>query len=109
MPLKNYPIVAPPFYGRRPSEVSALSLLGSPWISSFVLFTWALNYDIIDLISLIDHVKNATLRLIWNDEGMAETVHVNNIIACNAKQKLSQSGPSPCDNNSIIVAGGCSG
>ena len=26
--------VAPPFYGRRPSEVSVLSLLGSPWISS---------------------------------------------------------------------------
>ena len=26
--------VAPPFYGRRPSEVLVLSLLGSPWISS---------------------------------------------------------------------------
>ena len=40
---------------------------------------------------------------------MAETARVNNIIASNAKQRLSQSDPSPCDNNSIIIAGGCSG
>ena len=40
---------------------------------------------------------------------MAETARVNNIIASNAKQRLSLSDPSPCDNNSIIIAGGCSG
>ena len=40
---------------------------------------------------------------------MAETACVHNVIANNAKQRLSQSGPSPGDNNSIIIAGGCSG
>ena len=40
---------------------------------------------------------------------MAETAPVNNVIASNAKQGLSQSGPSPGDNNSVIIAGGCSG
>ena len=40
---------------------------------------------------------------------MAETARVNNVIASNAIQRLSQSDPSPCDNNSIIIAGGCSG
>ena len=40
---------------------------------------------------------------------MAETARVNNVIANNAQQRLSQSGPSPSDNNSIIIAGGCSG
>ena len=34
---------------------------------------------------------------------------VNNVIASNAQQRLSQSGPSPSDNNSFIIAGGCSG
>ena len=40
---------------------------------------------------------------------MAETTRVNNIIASNAKQRLSKSDPSLCDNNSLIIAGGCSG
>ena len=40
---------------------------------------------------------------------MAETTHVNNIIASNAKQRLSESDPSPRDNNLLIIAGGCSG
>ena len=31
------------------------------------------------------------------------------IIASNAKQRLSESDPSPRDNNSQIIAGGCSG
>ena len=68
-----------------------------------------LSYDIIGLMSLIDRVKNAALRLIQNEERMAETARVNNVIANNAKQRLSQSGPSPGDNNFIIIAGGCSG
>ena len=40
---------------------------------------------------------------------MAETTRVNKIIASNAKQRLSDSDPSPRDNNSLIIAGGCSG
>ena len=40
---------------------------------------------------------------------MAETARVNNIIADNAKQRLSESDPPPCDNNSLITVGGCSG
>ena len=40
---------------------------------------------------------------------MAETARVNNIIASNAKQRLPESGSSPRDNNSVIIAGGCSG
>ena len=53
-------------------------------------------------------MKNAALQLIRNEERMAETARVNNVIANNAQQRLSQSGPSPSDNNSIIIAGGCS-
>ena len=40
---------------------------------------------------------------------MAEMAHINGIIASNSKQRLSQSGPLPSDNNSVIIAGGCSG
>ena len=40
---------------------------------------------------------------------MAETARINSVIAINSKQKLSQSGPLPSDNNSVIIAGGCSG
>ena len=40
---------------------------------------------------------------------MTEMAGVNNIIASNAKQRLSQSDPSPRDNNSMIIAGRCSG
>ena len=65
-----------------------------------------LSYDVIGLISLIDRVKNAALRLIQNDERIAETACVNNIIA---KQRLSESDSSPRDNNSVMIAGGCSG
>ena len=54
-----------------------------------------LSYDIIGLVSLIDWVKNAALRYIRNEERMAETTCVNKIIASNAKQRLSNSDPSP--------------
>ena len=40
---------------------------------------------------------------------MAETTCVNKIIASNAKQRLSDLESSPRDNNSLIIAGGCSG
>ena len=68
-----------------------------------------MSYEIIGLISLIDRVKNAALRLIRNEERMAETTRVNKIIASNARQRLSDSDSSPRDNNSLIIAGGCSG
>ena len=54
-----------------------------------------LSYEIIGLISLIDRVKNAALRLIRNEERMAETARINSVIASNAQQRLSQSGPPP--------------
>ena len=64
-----------------------------------------LSYDVIDLISLIDRVRTAALRYIQNEEQMAEKACVNNIIA---KQRLSESDPSPRDNNSLMIAGRCS-
>ena len=54
-------------------------------------------------------MKHATLRLIWNEARIAETTCVNNVITSNAIHRLSQSDPSPNDNNSIIIAGGSSG
>ena len=68
-----------------------------------------LFYDIIGLVSLIDQVKRAALRYIRNEERIAETTGVNKIIAGNAKENLSELNSSPCDNNYIIIAGGCSG
>ena len=64
-----------------------------------------LSYDVIDLISLSDRVRNAALRYIRNEERMAELARVNNTIGSNAKQRLSESDPSPHDNNSLIIAG----
>ena len=54
-----------------------------------------LSYDVIDPISLIDRVRTAGLRYIPTEERMAEKARVNNIIASNAKQRLSESNPSP--------------
>ena len=51
----------------------------------------------------------AALRLIRNELRMTEMACINNVIASNAKQRLSESDHSPCDNNSVIIAGGCSG
>ena len=53
-----------------------------------------LSYDIIGLVSLIDRVKHAALRLIRNEAGIAETTRVNNVITSNAIQWLSQSDAS---------------
>ena len=69
-----------------------------------------INYlmTLLGLVSLIDRVKRAALRYIQNEERIAETTCVNKIIASNAKEKLSELNSSPCDNNSLIIAGGCS-
>ena len=66
-----------------------------------------LSYEIIGLISLIDRVRNAALRLIRNEERIAEAARVTGVIASNAHQGLPQSAPSPSDNNSVIIAGEC--
>ena len=68
-----------------------------------------LSYDIIALISLIDQVKNATLRLIRNELRMVEMARVTGTIASNANLKLPEAESSPIDNNSMIIAGGCNG
>ena len=47
--------------------------------------------------------------MIRNEEQMVETARINSVIASNSKQKLSQSGPLPSDNNLVIIADGCSG
>ena len=68
-----------------------------------------LSYDIIGLVSLIDRVKRAGHRYIRNEEHIAETIRVNKIITSDAKEILFELGSLPCDNNSLIIAGGCSG
>ena len=68
-----------------------------------------LSYDIIGLVALIDRVKRAANRYIKNEEQIANTIGVNNIIASDIKESLSEPGSAPCDNNSLIIAGGCSG
>ena len=68
-----------------------------------------LSYDIIALISLIDRVKNAALRLIRNELHMVEMAPVTGTIASNANLKLPEAESSPIDNDSAIIAGGCSG
>ena len=68
-----------------------------------------LSYDIIGQVSLIDRVKCAALRYIRNEELIAETTHVNKLIASSAKEYVSKPDPSPCDNDPIIIPGRCSG
>ena len=58
---------------------------------------------------MIDRVKRAAHRYIRNEEHIAETIRVNKIIASDAKEDLSELASAPCDNNSLIIAGGCSG
>ena len=67
-----------------------------------------LSYDIIGLVALIDRVKCAAHRYIQNEERIADTIRVNNIIASDAKENLSEPGSAPRDNDSLIIAGGCS-
>ena len=48
-------------------------------------------------------------RYIRNEERIANTRRVSNIIASDVKESLSEPGSAPCDNESLIIAGGCSG
>ena len=75
----------------------------------YACVTYKLSYDIIGLVALIDQVKRAAHRYIQNEEQIADTIHVNNIVASDIKESFSEPGHAPCDNDSLITAGGCSG
>ena len=75
----------------------------------YARLTDKLSYDIIGLVALIDRVKRPAHRYIQNEERIADTIHVNNIIASDSKENLSEPGPASSDNQSLIIAGGCSG
>ena len=69
-----------------------------------------LSYDIIGQVALIDQVKRAAHRYIRNEERIADTQRVNNKdITGDVKESLSEPGPASSDNQSLIIAGGCSG
>ena len=70
-----------------------------------------LSYDIISLISLIDHVKRAADRYIRNENRIANTtvnsVEPSNILATNDINEMeSDLGVISSDHNSPIVASG---
>ena len=46
---------------------------------------------------------------IRNEEPIANTRHVSNVTASDVKESLSEPGSAPSDNESTIIAGGCSG
>ena len=66
-----------------------------------------LSYDVIGLVGLIDRIKRGVHRYIRNEERIANA-KCNNI-ASDIKYSLSTPGSVPCDNESLIIAGGCSG
>ena len=68
-----------------------------------------LSYDIIGLVALIDRVKRAANRYLRNEERIANTRTISNVIASDIKESLSEPGSAPSDNDSLIIAGGCSG
>ena len=68
-----------------------------------------LSYDIIGLVALIDCVKGAAKRYLRNEEQIANTKHNSEPIANDIQERLSELGSVPCDNDSLIIAGGCSG
>ena len=73
-----------------------------------------LSYDIISLIALIDRIKRAADRCIWNDNQIANT-NVNNIeprnipLANDINEMVSDLGAISSDQFSLIVASGYSG
>ena len=68
-----------------------------------------LSYDIIGLVALIDRVKRAANRYLRNEERIANTRRISNIIPSDIKESLSEPGSALCENESLIIAGGCSG
>ena len=64
--------------------------------------------------SLIDCVKQAANRYLRNEERIANTTtlnaeHSSKTVANDINERLSELGSVPCDNESLIIAGGCSG
>ena len=68
-----------------------------------------LSYDVIGLVGLIDRIKRAAHRYIRNEEQIANAQRISNNITSDLKDSLSKPGSVPCDNESLIIAGGCSG
>ena len=68
-----------------------------------------LSYDIIGQIALIDRVKHAAQRFIRGEAPIKDIIRVNDITTSDIKESLSEPGAAPCDNDSLIIAGRCSG
>ena len=68
-----------------------------------------LSYDIIGLVGLIDRVKRAAQRYIRSERQLTDIIRVNDIAASAIKERLSKPVVAPCDNDSLIIAGRCSG
>ena len=59
-------------------------------------------------------VKRAANRYLRNEERIANTMtisteHSSKTVANDINERLSELGSVPCDNESLIIAGGCSG
>ena len=73
-----------------------------------------LSYEIIGLVALIDHIKRAANRYLRNEERIANTTTVNTehsskTVTNDINERLSELGSVPCANDSLIIAGVCSG
>ena len=73
-----------------------------------------LSYDIIGLVALIDRVKRAANRYLCNEQRIANTTalnaeHSSKTVTNDINERVSELGSVPCDNDSLIIAGGCSG
>ena len=73
-----------------------------------------LSYDIIGLVALIDCIKQAADRYLRNEQQIANTTalnaeHSSNTVTNDINERVSELGPVPLDNDSLIIASGCSG
>ena len=73
-----------------------------------------LSYEIIGLVALIDRVKQAANIYLCNEERIANTTtisteHSSKTVINDINERLSELGSVPCDNESLIIASGCSG
>ena len=76
--------------------------------------TFKLSYDIIGLVALIDHVKQAADRYLGNEQQKANTrifnaEHSSKTVTNDINERVSELGTVPCDTDSLIIAGACSG
>ena len=73
-----------------------------------------LSYDIIGLEVLIDRVKRAADQYLQNENRIANakalsTEHNSNAVTNDINERVSEVELVPCNNNSLIIASGCSG